>query len=86
MIPELKTAIRGVMLSHLKYKGWPHSFNGDQIMHELPVLWTNLQQAGLLKTLEVKGFTYKHFAASAIKARHQQQFRDELKKRFGFRF
>ena len=86
MRPGLKEAIRAAMLTHLKTKGWPRTFNGDQIMHELPNLWMLLQSEGLLKELEAKGLTYKQFAGSAIKARHQQQMREEIAKRFGFRF
>ena len=86
MTKETKANIRTAILEHLKTKGWPNRFNGDQVIQELPILWTLLENKGLLKELTSKGFTYKHFINSAIKARHRQQMREEISRRFGFRF
>lgn len=82
----LKTQIKAAMFEYLQAKGWPDRFKGARIINDLPNLWKMLESKGLLKDVIPKGFTYKNFVDSAIMARQRQQLKEEMAKRFGFRF
>ena len=62
---ELKNKIKASMLAHLQSKGYPDNLNNNQVMQELPTLWTKLVSEGLLTELIEKGFTYRDFESIA---------------------
>ena len=69
------------MHDHLVSKGYPDMTN-DQILAELPVMWTKLGNEGLLVEPIKQGMTYQHFVNIAIHKRNQVEVMEEVARHF----
>ncbi len=65
MDQDLKDKIHDSMGEHLTSKGWP-DMTDDQIVQELPALWSKFSEEGHLDTLIKRGFTYEMFVKIAL--------------------
>ena len=73
---ELKSKIKASMLAHLQSKGYPDNLNNNQVMQEIPNLWTKLAKEGLLTELIEKGLTYQHFEGIANQEKQKSDTMD----------
>lgn len=89
MNQELKNKIRASMQDYLVKNGWPDKLTNEQILQiHLPSIWKKLEAEGLLKDILAKGFTYKQFVDSAIRAKQREDLRKQFAakmKGFGFK-